>query len=215
MKKVKNSIPLFLVLLMVLMLLAPAVRTIIQTHQKNKAAENVENTSTATDSEFYLTWEEYVAGHGITEWNWNDAADAIEKVAFHAADLYEAGDKESAYDFAKATYWGYYETTGFERNTMTYISGSRVSAAELQFTTLRKAVKKDLGLEAVKAEARKLSDMLHEDALVLSPEGGIANAGSTASADTEFYMTWEEYVAGHGISEWNWNDAADAIEPEI
>ena len=212
MKKVKNSIPLFLVLLMVLMLLAPAVRTIIQTHQKNKAAENVENTSTATDSEFYLTWEEYVAGHGITEWNWNDAADAIEKVAFHAADLYEAGDKESAYDFAKATYWGYYETTGFERNTMTYISGSRVSAAELQFTTLRKAVKKDLGLEAVKAEARKLSDMLHEDALVLSPEGGIANAGSTASADTEFYMTWEEYVAGHGISEWNWNDAADAIE---
>ncbi|MBQ9061051.1 MAG: FTR1 family iron permease, partial [Firmicutes bacterium] len=132
--------------------------------------------------DYYLTWEEYIAGHGITNWNWNDAADAIEKVAFHAADLYEAGDMDQAYDFAKATYWGYYETTGFERNVMTYISGSRVSAVELQFTTLRKAVKKDLGLDTVKEEAQKLSDMLHEDALVLSPEGAIAESGAAAEA---------------------------------
>ena len=63
---------------------------------------------------------------------------------------------------------------------MTYISGSRVSSVELQFTTLRKAVKKDLGTETVRAEAEKLSDMLHEDAVILSPESGSQSTGSTA-----------------------------------
>jgi len=65
-----------------------------------------------------LTWEEYIAANNITDWNWNDAADAIEKVARHAVELYKQGDLENAYTYAKATYWGYYETTGFERNTI-------------------------------------------------------------------------------------------------
>ena len=43
--------------------------------------------------------------------------------------------------------------SGFERNTMNYISGSRVSEVELGFTTLRKAVKKDLGVEAAQEAA--------------------------------------------------------------
>ena len=94
---------------------------------------------TTADEQYFLTWEEYAAYYGFPATDWHDAADAIEKVALHAADLYEAGDKDQAYQFAKATYWGYYETTGFERNTMTYISGARVSETELQFTTLRKA----------------------------------------------------------------------------
>ena len=181
-----NFIPMLLVVIMVALLLAPAVKTVIENAARSSTgvSEEGEETSAASDGDYFLTWEEYIAGHGITEWNWNDAADAIERVAFHAADLYEAGDMDNAYAFAKATYWGYYETTGFERNTMTYISGSRVSACELQFTTLRKAVKKDLGLEQVREEAQKLSDMLHEDALVLSPEGSIASTDSSA-ADTE------------------------------
>ena len=212
-KNLVNYIPMILVVAMVVLLLSPAVATVIRNAARNRNSGTTDTeatTETVGDGDYYLTWEEYIAGHGITDWNWNDAADAIERVAFHAADLYEAGDMDQAYDFAKATYWGYYETTGFERNVMTYISGSRVSAVELQFTTLRKAVKKDLGLETVKEEAQKLSDMLHEDALVLSPEGAIASVGGGQAED--YYLTWEEYIAGHGITNWNWNDAADAIE---
>ncbi len=180
-----NFIPMLLVVLMVVLLLAPAVKTVIENASRSSstaAGEEGDEAAAESDGDYFLTWEEYIAGHGISDWNWNDAADAIERVAFHAADLYEAGDMDNAYAFAKATYWGYYETTGFERNTMTYISGSRVSACELQFTTLRKAVKKDLGVDQVREEAQKLSDMLHEDALVLSPEGSIASADSSAAS---------------------------------
>ncbi len=213
-KNLINYIPMILVVAMVVLLLAPAVGTVIENARRNSASVSDESAETEVqtgDGDFFLTWEEYVAGHGISEWNWNDAADAIERVAFHAADLYEAGDMDNAYDYAKATYWGYYETTGFERNVMTYISGSRVSAVELQFTTLRKAVKKDLGVDQVREEAQKLSDMLHEDALVLSPEGALANIGSGGGSG-EYYLTWEEYLAAKGFNTWNWNDTADAIE---
>lgn len=184
-----DNIPLYLVILMVVILLIPTVMTIRET----AGGAKVSNDSAVTESgdRYYLTWEEYVAGHGITEWNWNDAALAIEEVADHAADLYESGDKKNAYEFAKATYWGYYETTGFERNTMSFISGARVSATELQFTTLRKSVKKDLGIETVRAEAVKLADMLKEDGLILSPEGPIAHSVSNKTASDTSAETTE------------------------
>ena len=130
------------------------------------------------EDEYYLTWEEYITANEIESWNWNDAADAIEIIANHAIELYEAGDQETAYEYAKATYWGYYETTGFERNTMTYISGARVSAVELQFTNFRKSIKKDLGAETVRAEGEGLIQSLHEDALILSPEGSSMDVSS-------------------------------------
>ena len=182
--------------------------------------------ASAEGEEIPLTWEEYIAANKITDWNWNDAADAIEKVARHAVELYEQGDLDKAYTYAKATYWGYYETTGFERNTMTRIAG-RVSQVELAFTNLRKAIKKDNGVEAVRQRAQELIDMLHTDAMILSPEGNAktqAPASETAApapggvdlaaifADGNIPLTWEEYIAKVGAEKWNWNDAADAIE---
>ena len=208
-KSFSDQIPMMLVILMVLILMVPTVLTIIDNAKSGGKRNTTGETVTVSEEKFYLTWKEYTEAHGITNWNWNDAALAIEKIAVHAGDLYEAGDLKNAYEFAKATYWGYYETTGFERNTMTSISGARVSATELQFTTFRKAVKKDLGAETVRAEGQKLIDMLKEDALILSPEGPIANTG--ASAET-YYLTWKEYTEAHGITKWNWNDAAQAIE---
>ncbi len=126
----------------------------------------------AEEEKYYKTWEEYSTANGLEARNWHEVADAIDVLIGRVEELYEAGDKKDAYEYAKATYWGYYETTGFERNVMTYISGSRVSAVELQFVAFRKAVKKEDGsLESVKAEGQKLSDMLHEDADILQPDG--------------------------------------------
>ena len=158
----------------------------------------IQTADAANETGYYKTWAEYTEANGMTSWNWNDAADAIEIVIHHAVDLYEAGDSE-AYEYAKATYWGYYETTGFERNVMTYISGARVSAVELQFTTFRKAVKKDLGLDTVREEGQKLSDMLHEDASILSPEGtetdvasGASSGGAAATFAGSFFIILRE-----------------------
>lgn len=140
--------------------------------------------SAAEQETCYKTWEEYAQAHNITDRDWHIVADSVDLVIDQAVELYEAGDVDEAYEYAKATYWGYYETTGFERNVMTYISGSRVSLVELQFTSFRKAVKKGSGLEEVRQEGKKLSDMLHEDAEILQPGGSgssEASAGSLAA----------------------------------
>ena len=136
----------------------------------------------AEDGTYYMKWEEYVEENGIKSWNWNDAANAIDIIINHAIDLYEKGENDEAYTYAKATYWGYYETTGFERNVMTYISGARVSSVELSFTNFRKSIKKDLGIDTVKEEGANLSKMLHEDAAVLSPEGSVMDVASGSSS---------------------------------
>ncbi|MDO4407979.1 MAG: FTR1 family protein [Eubacteriales bacterium] len=177
----------------------------------------------ADDTEtYYLTWEEYMAANGVTDWNYNDLAAVIAGVANHAVDLYEAGETDEAYTYAKATYWGFYETSGFERNTMNYISGSRVSEVELAFTTLRKAIKKDNGPEAVRAAADSLIEKLVADGAVLSPEGPVfadasgvspgagAVQGQAAVLDT-YYLTWEEHMAAYGVTDWNYNDLASVI----
>ena len=167
----------------------------------------------AEGEEIPLTWEEYIAAVGAEDWNWNDAADAIELVARRAAELYEQGDLENAYTYAKATYWGYYETTGFERNTMTRIAG-RVSQVELAFTNLRKAIKKDNGIDAVNQRAQELIDMLHTDAMILSPEGALltaANDTAAAANDTAGLSEIERIEAAADRIE----AAADRIEAAL
>ena len=139
------------------------------------------------DQGYLLTWDEFKEVYGIATWNYNDQAVVISDLADHAVELYAAGNADEAYDYAKATYWGYYEVSGFERNTMNYISGSRVSEVELAFTTLRKAVKKDAGVESAQAAADALRELLVTDGQILSPEGGTftANqAAAEASAET-------------------------------
>ena len=176
--------------------------------------------SAMAEDTYYLTWEEYMQANGVTDWNYNDLAAVIAGVANHAVDLYEAGEKDEAYKYAKATYWGFYETSGFERNTMNFISGSRVSEVELAFTTLRKAIKKDNGLEAVRAAADSLIEKLTTDGLLLSPEGPVfaesAGAASTAVSgqaavlDT-YYLSWDEHREAYGVGDWNYNDLASVI----
>ena len=183
----------------------------------------------AADETYYLTWDEYVEANGVTSWNYNDQAYVIAGVANHAVELYAAGESDEAYEYAKATYWGYYEVSGFERNTMNYISGSRVSEVELAFTTLRKSIKKDLGVEAAQAAADALIELLETDGLILSPEGpkftaavaaeeeAIEEAAEETGADPYYdpekgyFLTWDEYVEAYGVESWNYNDQAAVI----
>ena len=184
----------------------------------------------AEGEEVFLTWDEYVEANGVTDWNYNDQAEVIAEVADHAVSLYEAGQKEEAYEYAKATYWGYYEVSGFERNTMTRISGSRVSEVELAFTTLRKSIKKDNGVDAVTEAANNLVTLLREDGQLLSPgaavfmgtagaaaEGsedaaaGAAGDRNWAEVDGTYYLSWDEYKEAAGVTNWNYNDQAAVI----
>ena len=152
------------------------------------------------DGDYFMSWEEYKEHYGIESWNYNDMAEAIAGVANYAVELYEAGESKEAYEYAKATYWGYYETSGFERNTMSYISGSRVSEVELAFTNLRKSIKKDNGVEAARAAADILTDMLYTDALILSPEGRTVSLASAAeSSDTSVQASSPTNASGIAV----------------
>ena len=169
-------------------------------------------TAVAEEEVLPFTWEEYEAQRGITSMNYEAAASAIDEVIDKAVELYEAGDMDEAYKYAKATYWGYYETTGFERNVNTYISGKAVSLAELQFSSLRSAIKKDKGVDVARTAGGELSATLHEQGTQLNEILGIE---SEVVSDGEVPFTWEEYEARHGITAMNYETAADAIDKVI
>ena len=63
---------------------------------------------------------------------WADAADGIDRYLDTAFEEYLAGNADAAYSNVNDAYFRVYETTGFERQTMSYISGNRKNAIEMQ-----------------------------------------------------------------------------------
>ena len=107
---------------------------------------------------------------------WEQAADDIDKLMDEAFEYYLAGDTSNAYKSVSAGYFNVYEVTGMERQTMSYISGPRKNAMELQFSTCKGAVKKsneDIETQtAVRTELNKLKTMIREDANKLAIKDG-------------------------------------------
>ena len=147
----------------------------------------------ADDYVYYETWAEYQEA-GNTADTWNEKADVIEGVLNYAVSLFEQGvltkddGSPNAYDVVnKGGYYGYYETTGFERATNGF-SGSRVSQIELQFKACRQIAKKGGSLEDFKKEIGTLIQWLHEDANTLDgvsadTQSSTDNSSSGTSAD--------------------------------
>ena len=109
---------------------------------------------------------------------WADAADEIDKYLDAAFENYLDGDAKAAYDNVSNAYFRVYETTGFERQTMSYVSGNRKNAVEMQFSTCKAAVKKDnTDLETkvkVRSALAKLKSMIREDGNKLAAlQGGV------------------------------------------
>ena len=74
---------------------------------------------------------------------WEQAADDIDRLADDAFAYYLAGEAGKAYGNVSDAYFQIYEITGFERQTLSYISGPRKNAVELQFSQCKAAVKKE------------------------------------------------------------------------
>ena len=148
-------------------------------------------TFAADDYVFYQTWADYKEANGIasdTEMNWQQKAEVICDVLDYAVTCFERGDlykepkNDNAYDVVNSGgYYGYYETTGFERN-MNGLSGARVSQVELQFKTCRQIAKKEGSLDEFKTEIENLKSMLREDAITL--DGGTADSSATDTTDS-------------------------------
>ena len=98
---------------------------------------------------------------------WADASDEIDKYLDAAFESYLEGDTKAAYNNVNDAYFRVYETTGFERQTMSYISGNRKNAIEMQFSNCKSLVKRvetDLDTKIkVRSGLTKLKSMIRED----------------------------------------------------
>ena len=120
---------------------------------------------------------------------WADAADEIDKYLDAAFEYYLDGDAKAAYDSVSNAYFRVYETTGFERQTMSYVSGNRKNAVEMQFSTCKAAVKMDNTDLDTKVKVRsaltKLKSMIREDGNKLAAlQGG-------ALSEMKYYLHGE------------------------
>lgn len=107
---------------------------------------------------------------------WGEAADEIDKYLDAGFEYYLEGDTENAYNSVSDAYFRVYEVTGFERQTMSYISGNRKNAVEMQFSACKANVKKEELDEGTKTKVResllKLKNMIREDGNKLAQMAG-------------------------------------------
>ena len=148
------------------------------------------------ETSHYATWEEArpVYFPDSTSTNMNEVAYAIDMVLEACVQNYSDGYTDAAYECAQDAYYGYYEVCGFERQTMSRISGSRKNAVEFQYKAIRQVVKNGGTVEELQEACDGLMDMLYEDALLLSPvtdafsrlTGQAAGSGTNVSSGAFF-----------------------------
>ncbi len=151
---------------------------------------------------------------------WADATDEIDKYLDAAFESYLDGDAKTAYDNVSSAYFRVYETTGFERQTMSYISGNRKNAVEMQFSACKAAVKKENTNQetiiSVRSALQKLKAMIREDGNKLAAmQGGVQSEtgyykrGERVSADP-----YPEYSADPGAAQKyaSWYEAATLVK---
>lgn len=102
--------------------------------------------------------------------SWSAIADDMSVHLQEAVTLYEKGDGDAAKQAINTAYFKYYEKLGFEKTVMSYISGKRGAAVESTFHDAKHLINSKETPAKLKILLATLSDMLHEDALVL--DGG-------------------------------------------
>ena len=127
--------------------------------------------------------------YGEEAGRWGDAADEIDRYLDAGFEYYLEGDTENAYNSVSDAYFRVYEVTGFERQTMSYISGNRKNAVEMQFSACKANVKKEELDTDTKIKVRssliKLKSMIREDGNKLA-----AMAGEPAT-EMKYYLHGE------------------------
>lgn len=164
-------------------------------------SEEAETNATALYNEkYYGTWEEYSAAAGLTDsWKWNDVADAMAEVFRTAKAKMAEGDTAGAYDCINDGYYGFYETTGFERNAMGYISGARKSEVELQFSACKSAAKNNEQDDFVK-QTDILRTMIRTDANKLDGVDESGNStGTSRSAGVATFIACFTIILREGF----------------
>lgn len=124
--------------------------------------------------------------------NWVEVADAMSEHLQKAVEVYKPGDKDAkkaATDAINVAYFKFYEKIGFEKTTMSAISGQRGSMVEHQFYRAKKSIKEDADPKEVKDEIDALITYLHEDAHTLDGTSGDSKSSGQSQEDANSLST--------------------------
>ncbi len=154
---------------------------------------------------------------------WADASDEIDKYLDAAFESWLEGDFKTAYSNVSDAYFRVYETTGFERQTMSYVSGNRKNAVEMQFSACKAAVKReetDLDTKIkVRSALTKLKSMIREDGNKLAAlQGGVQSEmkyylhGELVSSDPYADFSADPNAA---VKYESWYEAATLIKEQL
>ena len=154
-------------------------------------------------ADYYLSYKKYSAAEnpdGTKTITYNDITDQISNLLTEGVRRYSAGaEREGDDGYYKPftnSYGFWYETSGFEKTVMGYISGARVNEVELQFSNMKKAVNNGASVEEIQSEVDKLVSMLREDADILDGLFGYSNDEETSSSGG---LAWATFAAVFGI----------------
>ena len=138
--------------------------------------------SVFADTSYPATWKEFSSENSPAgeQWTWNEVVDAITDVLNSGEELMQSGDTEGARKAGSDAYYGYYETTGFER-IMNGVSGARVSQVELAFANVQTVAKSGGTYDEYVQACDDLLALLHEDANSLD---GVTDDSSSSSDDS-------------------------------
>ena len=146
---------------------------------------------------YYATYTEAKEALGADKLDtWNKIVEQMDLALTAGKEAFAAGDMDGAYNAVNSAYYGWYETTGFERTVMGYISGSRVSEVELAFAAPKSVAKKNGSQAEYDKEVDQLSSMLHEDANIL--DGSSGQGGSSGNGGSGM-SGWATFLASFSI----------------
>ena len=153
------------------------------------------------DTTYYLSYKKYKEAEnsdGSKTVSYTEITDQISNLLQEGLRRYKAGvDRDGDDGYYKPftnSYGFWYETSGFEKTVMGYISGARVNEVELQFSNMKKAVNNGKSYEEVKAEVDTLVSMLREDANILDDLFGYSSSASGSGG-----LAWATFAAVFGI----------------
>ena len=119
---------------------------------------------------------------------WNDVATTINGLLDEGVTTFKSGDATGGKDKVNEAYYKHYEITGMEKQVMARISGSRVSAVEMEFSLLKKSMT-DGDSAGVDSHAATLKQYMVEDAASLD---GVAPGVAQASSNDYSPGPWGE-----------------------
>lgn len=103
--------------------------------------------------------------------NWMQVYTHIERMINKGVDEYNNHNIESAKKTINDSYYGIYEKDGLEKAIRATISSKNANLTEYQYSKLKKAIRDDQGVSAVRSEADQLLSMIKADVVTLDTKG--------------------------------------------